>query len=309
MMVCYYPIKAYRGRGYSRNGKREIVFNIAKAHPALSDAPIKLPCGQCIGCRLERSRQWALRCTHEAQQHSANSFITLTYDEQNLPKDGSLNVRHFQLFVKKLRKKLGQFRYYHCGEYGDLYGRPHYHACLFGLDFPDKIIQSVNKNGDHVNTSEILTQTWGMGMCVTGDVTYQSAAYCARYIMKKINGDQSEKHYQRERFDEETGEFINYLIRPEYTTMSRNPGIGASWFKQYHSDVFPGDYVVHKGKKHRTPRYYDGQFELTNPKEFALIKTARVKKAKKHEGDNTPDRLRVRETVQEARLSRLPRNL
>jgi len=211
--------------------------------------------------------------------------------------------------MKRLRKKLGKIRYYHCGEYGELLGRPHYHACLFGTDFDDKIFHNQNKNGDKTYTSEVLTETWGKGFCLTGDVTYLSAAYCARYIMKKITGAHSEKHYTNEYFDRETGEFITSIKRPEYTTMSRDPAIGLSWYKKFHTDVFPHDYVVHKGKKHRTPRYYDGQFELTNPQDFALIKTARVKKAKKRQGDNTPDRLRVREKVQEARSSRLPRNL
>lgn len=311
-MACFYPLTAFYGREFHASGKRKLVFKAQQAYPPLSGKPIKLPCGACTGCRLERSRQWAIRCTHEAQLHKANSFITLTYNNEHLPKDGSLKIRDFQLFIKRLRKKHGKVRYYHCGEYGEKLGRPHYHACLFGHDWIDKIPFKENKNGDMLYTSKRLDDLWtdpisgeALGFCTTGDVTFQSAAYCARYIMKKINGDQSEKHY--ERMDPETGEF--FQIQPEYTTMSRRPGIGHHWLKSFPGDLFPDDFVVLKGKKHRVPRYYDNQYELTNPSEFAVIKELRVANAKKHEANNTPDRLRVREKIQEARLNKLPRNL
>jgi hypothetical protein len=135
-VTCYKPLLGYRAAERNEQGKRPLVFNPSQG---LVDMPIKVACGQCIGCRLERSRQWAIRCVHEASLHEHNSFITLTYNDENLPADGSLDVRHWQLFMKRLRKRHGSgIRYFHCGEYGSKHRRPHYHACLFGLDFPDK---------------------------------------------------------------------------------------------------------------------------------------------------------------------------
>ena len=243
------------------NGKRKIVFN---PRDGFSDLPILLPCGQCIGCRLERSRQWAIRCMHEAQLHDENSYITLTYNDKNLPKDGSLNLRHFQLFMKRLRKKTGKkIRFYHCGEYGEKFKRPHYHACLFGYQFPDlRYFKTIN--GNKLYTSKYLDSVWTnkngetMGFSTIGNVTFESAAYVARYIMKKINGEKAEAHY----VNKETGE----ILKPEYTTMSRRPGgLGAEWLKKYKTDVYPGDFVVVRGKKMKPPKYYDRQYELTYP--------------------------------------------
>ena len=94
---------AYRGRTRSQNGKFPIVFTPKDGY---YDMPIQVPCGQCAGRRLDQSKQWALRCVHEAQVHDENCFITLTYNNENLPKDGSLNKRDFQLFMKRLIKEM-----------------------------------------------------------------------------------------------------------------------------------------------------------------------------------------------------------
>ena len=131
-MPCFCPLEGWRSKDRSSTGKRKIVFN---PRDALRDMPVTVPCGQCIGCRLERSRQWAVRCIHEASLHEDNCFITLTYDDAHLPTDLSLNVSHFQKFMKRLRKRFGEgIRFFHCGEYGENFGRPHYHACLFTSD-------------------------------------------------------------------------------------------------------------------------------------------------------------------------------
>lgn len=129
---------------------------------------------------------WAVRIVHEAQMWPQNSFITLTYRPEDLPQGGSLNVEHYQLFMKKLRaRNTGhKIRFFHCGEYGEKLSRPHYHAILFNYDFPDKKVFS-EKNGNTIYTSELLEDIWGKGFCTIGDVTFQSAAYVARYVMKK----------------------------------------------------------------------------------------------------------------------------
>jgi len=134
-MACYHPIQAWRSKKVNKEtGKRSIVFQRSEA---FVDMPVVVPCGQCIGCRLEKSRQWAIRCVHESKCHDDNIFVTLTYNNENLPKDGSLCLADLQKFMKRLRKKYGAgIRYFACGEYGEKLKRPHYHVCIFGLNFP-----------------------------------------------------------------------------------------------------------------------------------------------------------------------------
>ncbi len=294
-MSCFSPITGYR----TPAGK--VTF---KQKEGYYDKPVTIACGQCRGCRLERSRQWAVRCVHEAQMHADNSFITLTYDDDHLPEWGSLVLRDWQLFVKRLRKK-SPFRYYHCGEYGDKRGRPHYHAILFGLAFPDQVYEET-KNGNKLYSSPTLSAAWQhQGICRVGAMTFKSAAYVARYCMKKQNNSTAEEHY--EVVNTQTGE--THQLKPEYATMSRNKGIGSSWFAKYHTDIFPSDQCVINGKVTRPPKFYDYQYELTEPDSLALVKEGRVKSGRKHRANNTPERLRIRETIQEKRNSLLLRTL
>jgi len=241
---------------------------------------------------------------HEASQHQANSFITLTYDEEHLPTNGGLSVKHWQNFAKRLRHRIGKFRFYHCGEYGDEYGRPHYHALLFGYDFLEDRKPYSTRRGNQLYTSELLTQTWGHGLSVIGELTYESAAYVARYCMKKINGKQAAEHYQT--VDTKTGEV--HQIKPEYTTMSRRPGIGKTWFDKYSTDVYPSDEVIVNGKPARPPRYYDSQYELSDPSSLALVKERRVEAGRRYRSNNTWVRLKTRETIQELRSKQFNRD-
>ncbi len=304
-MACYRPLKGYRARITNESGKRSIVFD---KKLGFEDQPVTLPCGACIGCRLERSRQWAIRCIHEAALTDNNCFITLTYNDRHLPLDRSVNVRDFQLFMKRYRKRFGNnIRYFHCGEYGDEMLRPHYHAIIFNHDFDDKVPWKKNPNGDLVYVSASLTELWSLegqpiGFSSLGAVTFQSAAYVARYIMKKVTGDKAGAHY--EWIDPLTGEI--HRRKPEYVTMSRNGGIGKEWLKNWKGDVYPHDYVVVNGKRCGVPRFYDSQLTEKERKRF---KATRKIKAKKRSEDNTPDRLKVREKVCEARVAALPRNL
>ena len=212
-MVCYYPLKGYR----SRSGKG-IVFNRANG---FVDMPMAVPCGQCIGCRLERSRMWAVRCVHEASLHADNCFITLTFDDSHLSHTGTLITSDFQKFMKRLRKEFSgrRIRYFHCGEYGEKLGRPHHHACLFGFDFSDKVLWSVRSNVK-LYRSPTLDRIWGQGYCTIGDVNFESAAYVARYVTKKITGEVAVDHY-KVGVDVSTGEVISK--KPEFVTMSRRP--------------------------------------------------------------------------------------
>ncbi len=298
-MPCYHPLSAYQCADGS------IVFYESKRHDTVKS--LSLPCGQCVGCRLERSRQWAIRCMHEAQMHTQNCFITLTYDDAHLPSDRSLHYRDFQLFIKRLRKRYPgrRIRYYMAGEYGENFGRPHWHACIFGLDFDDKKLWKRTSANSLLYRSENLELLWPFGYSSIGEVTFESAAYVARYIMKKVTGKNAAEHYQE--IDPDTGEITNRT--PEFTKMSLKPGIGYEWYKQYTSDVYPHDYVVVRGKKVKPPKYYDKKYKIDNPYEFDELLYIREKSAKLNYADNTPERLLVKEQVTKAKLQKLKRNL
>lgn len=264
---------------------------------------IELPCGQCIGCKLERSRQWAMRCMHEASLNTQNCFITLTYNEEHIPNDHSLKKPHFQKFIKRLRKRIEpiKIRYYMCGEYGDQTSRPHYHALIFNYDFPDKIYYTTKGDND-LYISPTLEKLWGKGISTIGNVTFASAAYIARYCTKKITGKNADQHYQS--LDIHTGEI--FTISPEYTTMSRRPGIGKQWYEQNKNDVFPFDECIVNGHPVQPPKYYDNQLPEHTLKHIKLI---RKREAEKYKENNTPDRLAIREIVCQAKYKQLPRGL
>lgn len=288
-MPCYRPLQAWRSKSANANGKRPLVFN---RQDGFEDLPVEVPCGQCIGCKLERSRQWAIRCVHEASMYDDNCFITLTYDDDHLPKDGSVHVEHFQKFMKRLRKKYTgkKIRFFHCGEYGDEGGRPHYHAILFNHDFEDKKLHSI-ADGNRLYTSATLESLWPFGFCPVGAVTFESAAYVARYCTKKITGDGAIEHYQGR--------------NPEYVTMSRRPGIALDWFNKYQDDILHNDFVIINGQRVGMPKFYDNQLD---DKILLQLKGKRKYEAYKHSDNNTLRRLVDRETVQLSRTKLLKRS-
>lgn len=290
-MVCYHPLTAYRSRaGRNGNGKWPIVFNPNEGY---IDMPVSVPCGQCIGCRLERSRQWAIRCVHEASLYSRNCFITLTFDDDHLDLNRSLVKEDFVKFMKRLRKKYGEgIRFFHCGEYGSLNGRPHHHACIFNFDFPDKTLWRC-VNGVRLYRSASLESLWPFGFCTVGSVSFDSAAYVARYILKKVTGPYAESYYEAR--------------LPEYVTMSRRPGIGRDWFLKFKNDVYPNDSIILKNIKCRPPKYYDSIYDLLDPDSFAIIKRRRKLKAIELASDNDCERLAVKEQVKMLSISKLVR--
>jgi len=302
-VACYHPLKAWKTTGKTARGKAEIVFN----QPNGFALPVELACGQCIGCRIDKSQQWATRINHEAQFHAHKCFLTLTYSPQNLPAGASLVPRDLTLFLKRLRKahSATRMRYFACGEYGDTTARPHYHVILFGYDFPDKREHSKTGQGHQQFTSEELDKLWGLGQCIIGSVNWSSAAYVARYVIKKINGEKANEHYKS--INQQTGEIFDR--EHEFIRMSRRPGIGAEFSQNFASDLYPSDFTVVQGKRKKIPAYYDKQLEKSNPDLHAVIKSSRSAQAKKRSADNTPERRAVREEVQKSRLSQLKRNI
>jgi len=300
-MACFKPLKGYR----QPNGG--ITFNPKNGYV---DQEVEVRCGRCIGCRIDYSRHWAVRCVHEAQMHLQNSFLTLTYSDEHLPPGGTLVKRDIQLFIKKLRKSIHPARisFFSCGEYGDNFHRPHYHLLIFGHWFPDaKPIPDKAKSGKKQFKSETLDKLWGKGFCRIGTVNYQSAAYCARYVMKKVNGQEAHDHYQK--VDLETGEVIQ--LQPEFMLSSRNPAIGKTWFEKYQSDLYPHDYCVADGKEHSIPAYYDKLLKRKDPELHNTLKKERRVSLidRKIIANNTEPRRAVREEVTNARTSLHKRNL
>jgi hypothetical protein len=241
---------------------------------------------------------------HEASQHDENSFVTLTYADQHLPMDGSLSVRAVQLFFKRLRKSLAgrPVRYYACGEYGETNGRPHYHVILFGYQFPDLVAWRRSPTGHYLYRSEKLEKLWPFGHSEVGHVTHQSAGYCARYTLKKLTGEPAAAHYSRPH--PLTGVVSNVI--PEFGLMSRRPGIGSSWFDQFHSDAFPSDFVVIDGTKRPVPRFYKNKLE-----DLAALEITRLRKngSRARSANNTDQRLDTREKLQTLRQAKLVRDL
>lgn len=301
-MPCNRPLKAWYSSKVNPTGKKSLVFAVKKDGGCrrvphdYADRALSVRCGQCLGCRLEHSRSWAVRCVHEASLHERNCFITLTFDDNNLRPTGSLDKADFPKFMKRLRKRFfgngkSEVRYFHCGEYGEKFKRPHHHACLFGFDFPDKELWSVRDNVK-LYRSRVLEELWPFGFCTIGDVTFESAAYVARYVTKKITGSQARDHYG--------------TLVPEYLTMSRRPAIGRGWIDKFKKDVYPDDFLVIRGNKKCKPaRYYDRRFEVTDPAGYALIKEAR--KSKMVASDDDWRKLLSRRIVQDAKGSQLKR--
>lgn len=311
-MPCHFPLTAYKGRIINpETGKRPLAFNTRDGY---HDTQLKIACSQCRGCRRDRAKEWAIRCLNEASQHKHNCFITLTFNDKHLNSTGTLVKEDFQLFMKRLRKMfvpkcpykkgtqdakdwmaLNGISYYHCGEYGSIYGRPHHHACIFNLNFEDKILwkdtgrvklyrsPALEKLWSHPDTGE------SYGYSTVGDVTYDSAAYVAGYIHKKLTGDKAPDHYQGR--------------LPEYSTMSRRPAIGKTWFEKYSDDlVRQNGLVMPGGYRHKVPKYYDRRFELTNPDIYAQIKAERVMNSRGNP-DSEPHRLYTRSLVEDGRYN------
>lgn len=306
-MPCYHPVAAYRP---AEGGPIHFKNN--------GDGEITIPCRQCIGCKLEYARDWATRCMHEAQMHVYNNFLTLTYNNENLPDDLSLRPEHWVTFAKALRSalhrkkyhrainsdKLG-FRYYMGGEYIPETGRPHYHACLFGIDFQDKIYHKTTPAGSKIYKSPTLDKLWGKGYSSIGQVTFQSAGYIARYCIQKRTGDGNPTHY--EILDPDTGEIR--LRRKEYNHMSRMPGLGKSWLLKYHPDIYTTGKVRVRNATAYPPRYYDKVYEDIDHERLYQLQYQRLRAAVDHQDDNTPERLRVKEQVQQAKLKYLSKGL
>lgn len=291
-MSCTRPLYGWWSKERAPSGKRTVVFDLRAGY---HDRPVAVPCGKCPHCLLEKSRQWAVRCVHEASLYNENSFVTLTYDDESIPKDGLLSKRDLKNFVKRVSYNVGKsVRYFACGEYGSRNGRPHYHCLLFGFDFADKSYWSV-RGSNPVWRSSDLEKWWPKGQSEIGSVTFESAAYCARYILKGKDHVEEDLEVDTEVAVDPQGQ------APPFTVMSRRPGIGREWIERYALEVLDNDSVIVRGKECKPPRYYDGALELLYPGRMDEVKRARKRRIVEEE--QRPGRMAAREKVLKARLS------
>ena len=309
-MSCYHPLKGFV-IGTKPNGKKDIVMSSANVdhievyngkkfhvvskklqtpHPSQTKVfteSIQIPCGQCIGCRLDYSKNWATRMMLELETtpNQTACFITLTYDDDNVPmseylehsigsgelkKSLTLRKRDFQLFMKRLRKHYSdcRIRFYAAGEYGGQTFRPHYHAIIYGLDFSDdREFWKLSGEGFPYWRSPTLEKIWPFGYSSICDVTWNTCAYVARYVTKKATG-------QNKDFYEE------FNIEPEFALMSRKPGIGREYYDQHKDEIYAKGELFFQGLKGglkmRPPRYFDNLYDVDYPDEMAAIRKHRV---------------------------------
>lgn len=322
-MPCYKPYTAYRCRtGKSENGKHPIVFNKSLGIPGTE---LKVACSQCYGCRLERSRIWAIRCEHEAKLHLHNQFLTLTYNDESLSTNSishtpnTLIPQHLKDFWKRLRKHGFKFRYYACGEYGDKTNRPHYHSICFGLELPDKRFLKRTRSGT-LYTSHQIDKIWGHGHVYIGNVTFESCAYVARYCLKKKRGTAHEIEQEYGRFSPATGEI--WQVLPEFQTASRggttipgqkNPGgIGTEWYNKHKKDIYQngtdGILYIRGGIPSKPPSFYELKYESESFQQFNQVEKIKQKRRELNEEraeDNTPARLATKEKIAQHRANHL----
>lgn len=287
-----------------------------------------IPCGKCIECRLNYSREWATRCILELNYGYNGTkypdgtawFLTLTYQDEYLKTHRTVNTEtgetyegislckeDIQKFWKRLRKKYPQMqiKYIECGEYGSQTQRPHYHAIVYGLPLPMETFKKVGLNNLHqpIWQCDELNEVWAMGFITIGRVTWESAAYVARYTLKKSLGAKNDKNW-----------YMMQGIIPEFITMSQ--GIGKTYFetnldKIYNTDTVP---IVNKksGANVKPPKSYDRMLKEIDPKLYEKIKHERELSGenqeilKQQQTNLTPEERRI---ISEARMKQIMKDI
>lgn len=260
-MACTKPLKGW----FSDQGG----FTM-KSSRAYLELPMQVPCGQCMGCRLAKTADWATRITHESQLYEENAFVTLTYSDDKLPDKNSLCKKDVQKFYKRLRASLrpSRIRHFTAGEYGDRTQRPHYHAIIFNY-WPSDSKTYKKTDAGTLFTSEGLEKIWGKGFVVIGICNYETASYTASYVTKKITGPDSKMYYGPK--------------EPPFALMSRRPGIGNNWYNIYGDDTFKHNFVVVNGHKRVPPRYYRNKLKESDPKLYQQLLKDTFKRKLTHE--------------------------
>ncbi len=280
-MSCFHPINCWRQDddtklAFADNPKRRKHFT----------EQLRVPCGKCIGCLLDKANDWATRCYCEIQGWEDNCFITLTYNDKHIPKNRDLIKKDLQDFWKRLRyyyqgkqtwvnpqngKVENPIRYFACGEYGPRTMRPHYHACVFNWKPDDLKFYKKNHNGDSLYTSKTLNQIWGKGFVIVGELTYQSACYVARYVSKKLF--KKTKIYK----------FLEK--QPEFTTSSRCGGIGLKYWQENIKKITENKgifiKIAGKVKNKKIPKYFMRKWQESGDDEYEFYVIEKCENGKK----------------------------
>lgn len=353
-MPCYHPLQAFKyfDKKHSVSGNPLVRVYGSRLPPVDADRVFHagrgeyfmVPCGQCIGCRLERSRQWANRCMLELEYHDSAYFVTLTYDDDHVPvayytdddtgeafPAQTLCRRDVQLFLKRLRKRFGSgIRYFGCGEYGPETLRPHYHLILFGLKLDDLVPFGKSEQGFQYYLSSSMVELWShrkaparwgavnclsadadqffdpIGHVMVAEVSWETCAYVARYCTDKLTGAQAD-YYDR------------FNLVPPFSMMSTHPGIAKQWYID-HPDVYDYQYICVStptgGLKFKPPRYFDKLYDVDEPEQLSVLKESRkrmaleAQKAKVHLSYYDPDEiLKIEEAAQSEKARTLRRYL
>jgi hypothetical protein len=288
-MPCYHPVEGYSRPNGQWTSKDEDNYPHATR-----------PCGMCNGCRFKKQQEWTVRNMNEASMWDDKCFITLTYKDDQLPPNNSLDYTHWQKFIRSLKKRNNgkPIRYFAVGEYGDQRGRPHFHALLFNHKFDD-LVPLQGKGITQLSKSQQLQEAWvtadqkPRGYVSVGDVNVKTASYVSGYIFKKIfKYNDPEFHSAYQSIDPTTGKYSDNgicLREPEKALMSKKPGIGYSFYKNYYSDMYRmnGD-CIHdlEGRKFPIPHYYNHKFKSDFPIEYEEIKLQREEKALLYTSDD-----------------------
>lgn len=228
-MDCWYPITVSRHNNYK--GSDGLVYTHVYGK-------MKVPCGRCPACRRRKQNEWAYRMLEESKYSRLTAFVTLTYGDDYLPFSDlgvpTLFPDHLKKFFKDLRYRIGSFRYFACGEYGDKFDRPHYHFILF-------------YNGDcsSQDIESYISRCWFYGhIKFQTPITAGRAKYCAKYSMKQVGFDYGD-------------------VVPPFARMSRRPGIGKLFLDHLNFNKFRllDQWFVHdyQGTPYNLPRYYKEQ--------------------------------------------------
>ncbi len=317
-MTCYEPKYAvYNKMQAKKTGKKQIIFLPhpkterdkeirKKLYPELNYKHIYIPCGKCIGCKSDNAKMWSIRAYKELTLHELNCFITLTYDDNSpLCREDplciwNLRYKHFQLFMKRLRKKFKglKFSFLMSGEYGSENGRAHFHCILFGLDFPDKKLQYISKGFNHYS-SYILQKLWSttddnknfypIGFVDLTEVDYDCCSYVSQYVLKKAVDYEDVSTIS---FSDDTKIPVKTFLQvneeervPPFIRMSTKPAIGLEWFKQNQKVVLNEQIYYKKNEdtvlKAKVPRYYEKKFEEFHPEIYEEFTKKRDKKRNK----------------------------
>ncbi|QCS36497.1 replication initiator protein [Capybara microvirus Cap3_SP_433] len=242
------------------------------------------PCGKCQGCRFKQSKEWAVRIEKEAKQYKHNYFVTLTYNDENLPikegypeSKGTLKKEHTIQFMKSIRQSIKRhynhdgIKFYLCGEYGSKGERPHYHIIMMNMPEleKNKLVGQNTKTKDPYFTNDLFDSAWSKGFVIIGKVNWNTISYVAGYCQKKLFGEVGKKIYEMKGQE------------PIYATMSRNPGIGRNYYEENKETIYRYDEVItSKGKSVKPPSYFDRLMDI-GEEDSIILKELKEKRREK----------------------------